>query len=137
MIRDHENIYSNLQVVTATADSTNIIDHTAKGDAYESMWLRIRVDHVFAGGTSLAASLVTADDDAFTTNATTFPVLPATLTAALTADTVLYQGRLPQGMRRFSKIVYTVVGTMSGGGTIDAELVTDIPTNRQGARYLG
>ena len=62
MIRDKENIYSNLQVVTATADSTNIIDHRAKGDAYESLWLRVRVDTAFAGGTSLAVSLVTADD---------------------------------------------------------------------------
>lgn len=137
MIRDKENIYSNLQVVTATADSTNIIDHRAKGYAYESLWLRVRVDTAFAGGTSLAVSLVTADDSSFSTNAITFPVLAATVTASLTADTVLVQQRLPQGMRRYSKVVYTVVGTMTGGGSLDAELVTDIPTNRQGTRYLG
>jgi hypothetical protein len=136
MIRDAFNTYSNLQAVTVTADSTNIIDQIAKGDAYESLWLRARVETAFAGGTSLAISLVTADDVGFTTNVTAFPVLAATVTASLTGDTVLVQQRLPQGMRRYSKMVYTVVGTMTAG-TINAQLVTDIPTNRRGTRYLG
>jgi hypothetical protein len=136
MIRDAHNMYSNLQAVTVTADSTNILDQKAKGDAYASMWLRIRVETAFASGTSIAVSLLTADDTAFSTNLTTFSILPATVTASLTGDTVLYQARLPQGMRRYSKLVYTVVGTYTAG-TINSELVTDIPTNRRGARYLG
>lgn len=136
MIRDAFNMYSNLQAVTATADSTNTIDHLEKGDAYVSSWLRLRVDTAFAGGTSIAVNLVTADNSTFSTNVTTFPVLAATALTGLTADTVVYQARLPMGMRRYSKLTYTVVGTMTGG-TIDADLVTDIPTNRRGARYLG
>ena len=138
MIRDANNIYSNLQAVTVTADSTNTIDQTKAGDTYSSMWLRVRAETVFTGGTSLAINLLTADDTAFSVNLNTIPVLATTVVASLAGDTVLCEFRLPMGMRRYHKLNYVVVGTMTGG-TINAELVTDIPTNRRGTKlgYLG
>jgi hypothetical protein len=138
MIRDAYNIYSNLQAVTATADSTNTIDQLKAGDAYSSMWLRVRAETAFAGGTSLAINLLTADDTAFSVNLVTYPVLATTVLASLTGDTVLAQFRIPPGMRRYHKLNYVVVGTMTAG-TINAELVTDVPTNRRGTKfgYLG
>jgi hypothetical protein len=138
MIRDAFNIYSDLQAVTVTADSTNTIDQLKAGDTYCSMWLRVRVETAFAGGTSLTVNLLTADDTSFSVNLNTFPVLATTVTANLTGDTVLCQFRIPPGMRRYSKLNYVVVGTMSAG-TINAELVTDVPNNRRGTKlgYMG
>lgn len=134
MIKDAFNTYSTLQAVTATADSTNTIDQLKAGDAYSSMWLRIKTDTAFAGGTSLAVNLLTADDTAFSTNLTTIPILAATAVASLTADTLLAEIRIPLGMRRYHKLNYVVVGTMTAG-TINSELVTDVPTNRRGTKF--
>jgi len=128
MYQDVENIYSDDQAITATADSTNTINQGADNQAYVEQFLEVRVTTTFAGGTSVAIDL-TYDDDAAFGSATTKEVIPATVVASLTAGTVLHRQRLPQGFLQHSKLVYTVVGTPTAGA-IKAMLVPDVPQAR-------
>jgi len=132
-MRDVLNTYSDAQaLVTASSiDSTGVIDQLAAGDAYEPAILKVKVNTAFttsAGGT-LAVNLLTDDAVGFGT-ATTFPLVPTTAVAALTLNKVLYQGRLPIGMKRYHKLVYVVgTGDMTAG-KVDAFLTDVVATNR-------
>lgn len=133
MIRDVQTIYSDAQAITSVGntDSTNTIDQLAAGDTYVQQFLRVRVNTAFTSGGSatLAVNLVTDDDPAFG-SATTIPLVTATPVGSLTAKKVLFQGRLPIGIKRYRKLVYVVGTAAMTAGKIDAEEVIDIPTNR-------
>ena len=133
MIRDVQTIYSDAQAVTNVGNtySTNTIDQLAAGDTYVPQFLRVRVNTAFTSGGAgtLAVNLVTDDDSGFGT-ATTIPLVGATALAALTAGKVLFQGRLPIGIKRYRKLQYVVGTAAMTAGKIDAEEVIDIPTNR-------
>lgn len=133
MIRDVQTIYSDAQAVTdvGTTDSTNTIDQLAAGDTYVPQFLRVRVNTAFTSGGSgtLAVNLVTDDASNFG-SATTIPLVAATAVASLIANKVLFQGRLPIGIKRYRKLQYVVGTAAMTAGKIDAEEVIDIPTNR-------
>lgn len=140
MLLDKQNEFSDSQVVTATAISTNVIDTLAGasfgqliqnlGGFAGSCFLVVQVDVAFAGGTSLAISL---ESDS-TANLATAPTVHfssgAIALAALTpAGKTLLVLPLPYAdYQKYLGVRYTVVGTMSGGGAISAFLTRDPQT---------
>lgn len=125
MILDKQNLFSDDQAVTVTADSTNVIDLGIAGMGKgEPVRLIAQVTETFDGGTSLQASLVTSDSSTFS-GATTLVETAAIAEASLLAG---YEfglgGFMPEEIKRYNKLVYTVVGTMTAG-TITAGFLLD------------
>lgn len=131
---DNDLVLSNAQAVTATADSTNTLDLGAlvddRGTALTNFGskdgkisLQVGIGTTFAGGTSIAFKLQdSADDSTFAdTELETDAIVTATLVAGYEAINV----PLPQNLRRYIKMVYTVVGTMTAG-KINAHLVMGV-----------
>lgn len=137
MIIDQQNLFSDAQAITATANSSNVIDTLPSGGPNtksgigdgEDMTLFAQVGSAaFAGGTSLQIQLVSADDSALSTNATVHYDTGAVALASLTAKARLIGVDLPYGkFRRYVGLKYTVVGTMTAGA-ITAGLVKDLQT---------
>lgn len=137
MFVDKQNEFSDSQVVTATAVSTNVIDTLANNNGtnpnlvqnlggFQGAFLVVQVDVAFAGGTSLAVSLESDSTANLATSPTVHYSSGAIVTANLTAGTLLM---IPLPVGNYEKYLgcrYTVVGTMSGGGAISAFLVRDI-----------
>ncbi len=127
MIKDYQLEFSRLQTITASAASTNYINQGAAGDAYGGeLYLVCRVGTAFATGTSLTISLQTDTDSGFATNLETLATSGAILTASLTANTEVFKIRLPQGLKQYFRLYYTVAGSNFTTGTIDAFLTKDI-----------
>ena len=132
-IQDAKLQYSDGQVINTTEDSTDSVDLGAGKDfafnantqdhgVQGNMWLNIVVTTAFVGGTSVAFELQdSADDSSFA--ALTAPKSPitvaATAVATLVAGFLVLRVPLPPTIRRFTKIVYTVVGSPSAGA-VDA-----------------
>jgi hypothetical protein len=137
MIMDQQSLFSDAQAVTVTANSTNVIDtlpsggpntKSGIGDGQDVSLFAQVGSAAFAGGTSLAIALVSADDAALTTNVITHYTTGAIALASLTAKARLIGLDLPYGKyRRYVGLQYTVVGTMTAGA-ITAGLVEDLQT---------
>jgi hypothetical protein len=133
MILDKQNMFSEDQAVTVTADSTNIIDLGNDGSEVIALnekggvELLAQVTTAFAGGTSLKASLVTSDSSTFSSS-TTVSESAVVLTAALVQGYKFRFASLPEINEQYAKLVYTVDGTMSAGNVVSA-LVLDKQTN--------
>ena len=119
-MRDETLFYSKEQAVTATANSTNVLD-LGGGDLVHGGYLVLQVGTAFAGVEKVVATLETADDAAFS-SAETVIALPEYAVASLTAGKVLCKVCLPVGMKKYSRIKYTVTGTGTAG-TISAFLM--------------
>ena len=127
MFFDAENLFSDDQAVTVTAVSTNIVDLSGVAAVDEGpgepLDLFAQVTTAFAGGTSIALKLETDDDVAFG-SATDLGSTAAIATASLVAG-YRFPKQLPkEGLERYLRLTYTVVGTMSAGN-ITAGLVLD------------
>lgn len=133
---------------TASADATNIIDlglagipTSANGGGARdigtgddpSLKLSAIITTAFAGGTSLALTLSGAPDNGAGAPGA-YSVMwqsPAAVALAnLTAGRQLANVDVPrpapgQPMPRFLKLSYVIVGVMSGGGSIEAQIVID------------
>jgi hypothetical protein len=131
MYRDNDLIHSLAQAVTTGTEVSTIeyTDHGAAGNAYdkELFWL-VRVDTAFTVGTSLKVDLQTCAEPTFA-SPTILDSTGVVLEAALTANTVIRKSRVPLGLLRYSRTVYTTVGTHSTG-TIDSEFVMDVEYQR-------
>ncbi len=121
---DYENEFSDAQAVTATAASTNIIDlndypQYAGG---EDLVVYVSVGTAFAGGTSIQPILQTDDNTGFS-SAVAIHTPPAVVTASATAGASLMRVNIQhlQGVERYIRLNYAVVGTMSAG-TVNAAL---------------
>ena len=133
---------------TATADATNIVDlgvinglpTSANGGGARdlgvgdkpSLKLSALVTTAFAGGTSLQLTLSGAPDNgagapgAYTVMWSSPVVALANLVAgAQLANIDLPRPVLNQPMPRYLKMSYVVVGVMSGGGSVEAQIVID------------
>ena len=132
-MRDVLNTYSDAQAITTlgNTDSTNVIDQLAAGDTFEAPFIRLKVNTAFAtsAGGTLAINLLTDDAAGFGT-ATTFPLVPATAVSGLTLNRVLYQGRMPIGMKQYHKLQYVVGTGAMTAGKVDAFLTDVVATNR-------
>lgn len=136
MILDQQNLFSDAQAVTVTANSSNVIDTLPSGGPNtksgigdgQDITLFAQVGTTFTGGTSMAISLVSADTADLATNPIVHYATAAIVLASLTAKARLVGLDLPYGKyRRYVGLVYTVVGTMTAG-TVTAGLVEDLQT---------
>lgn len=132
-IMDRMNTFSDAQVVTTTAISTDVLDTNTTnsvnaikdlgiGDGNQGVTLNVIVPTAFAGGTSLQINLESSAAAGLTSPTVHWssPVIPV---AQLTQGAILARVPLPAGnYLRFMGLRYTVVGTMSGGGSLDAFL---------------
>jgi hypothetical protein len=137
MIMDQQSLFSDAQAITVTANSSNVIDtlpsggpntKSGIGDGQDiSLFAQIG-PAAFAGGTSMAVALVSADSADLVTNQVVHFTTPAIALAALTAKARLVGLDLPYGKyRRYVGLIYTVVGTMTAG-VVTAGLVEDLQT---------
>jgi hypothetical protein len=128
MLLDSQALFSDAQAVTVTANSSNVVDAGPQVGLIGQVGLTnvfARIGTAFAGGTSLAIAVVTADDVALTTNVQTHFATGPIPVANLTARSLVLATKLsPQKLRRYMGLVYTVVGTMTAG-TITAGIVED------------
>lgn len=136
MIMDQQNLFSDAQAVTVTANSSNVIDTLPSGGPNtksgigdgQDISLFAQIGTAFAGGTSMVISLVSADTADLATNPIVHYATAAIVTASLTAKSRPVALDLPYGKyRRYVGLTYTVVGTMTAG-TITAGLVEDLQT---------
>lgn len=135
MITDKLLRVSDAQALTTTAVSTDKVDLVNARDIGEGedLYAVFTVGTAFAGGTSVNAAIVVADDAALTTNVTTIAMTGPVVTASLTAGaqfTVRINPLIGQLGRRYLGASYTVVGTYTGG-TITADIVHDIQDGKK------
>lgn len=137
MIIDSQLEYSDAQAVTASAASTNIVDH-GLGDAgvgEDVMHLVIQCTETATavGSATVTFTLQTDGDSAFG-SATSVLATAAIAVADLVAGARVAAFRLPAGMERYSRVYYTVATGPLTAGKFDAVLVKDVPNNIAYAR---
>jgi len=133
MIIDKQNLFSEDQAVTATANSTNVIDMGADNSLVTTpnmkdaeLWVQVTAD--FATLTSLTVTLTTDNDEAFGSETTLLSsaAIPA---ASLVAGYKFKFSMLPEGIERYLRLTYTVGGSNATAGTISAGLVLKSQTS--------
>lgn len=119
--------FSDAQAVTSTADSTNVIDTLAAGDAVAPGARVVVQTQTTCTDTSSDATLTvelktSADDSTYVTLFSTGALAFATYA---TAGTVVADLVIPNGVRRYLKLVYTVASGPLTAGKFDAHVVLD------------
>jgi hypothetical protein len=111
MLLDAQLLLSDAQAVTVTANSTNVVDTAAARDpgAGESLTFVVQVTQAAtaAGSATVAFSLETATDAAFTSPVQLFSSGPIAK-AALTLGAKPVATAVPPDAQRFLRVVYTV-----------------------------
>ena len=129
MIIDKFNTFSDAQdigQVAAAYDST-ILDFKKPGGMYDHAWLFLRIDEAVVGsGASVLFELRTSDDNFSASDVLLFSTGVLGV-AALTVDTIIAKIRIPLGVLRYLKMLYTVSGATTTAGTVDAFIVPDVP----------
>ena len=122
MLFDSQNLFSDLQAVTVTANSTNLLDTGATRDllAGEGLFLVVQVSTAFtAGGAATLVVTLETDDNSSFSSATTLFTSAAIPVAALTLGARPVQIRVPRGAERYLRLTYTVAtGPMTAGAVI-------------------
>lgn len=115
MIFDKENLFSEDQAITVTANSTNVIDLglTEMGEG-EPIEVIIQVTTAFANGTSIIAKLYT-DSAVGMGSEVLLQESGVILTATLVQGYRFKFSILPQDCKRYLRLTYTVNGTMNAG----------------------
>ena len=132
---DKLNRFSNLQALTATAASTDILDLGADRDVGngEPIELVIVVGTALtsAGASTLVAALQTDSAEGFGTVETLIQT-PAIPKASLVAGYEVLKVKLPLGIKRYLRVYYTVGTADFTAGTISAFLT---PTRQAWKSY--
>lgn len=132
MLVDNQLLFSEAQAITADAASTNVVAFSGEPAFGTPVPLLIEVVEAFNNLTSLAVSVQTATDSAFTT-----PVTLATATlnlAALTAGAVFPINYLPKGNLGYMRLYYDVTAvTAPTTGKITAGVVAALDQGHQDA----
>lgn len=133
MLLDQQLLFSDAQALTATANSTNIIDMSNISAAAaaparnlgagEPIHLYMKVGTVSGTSPTLTAALVGADDSSFATNKITIASVTPTLTVSQ-ADAFVRFGIPSHTAKRFYRMEYTVGGT-TPAVTVSAGFVFD------------
>lgn len=133
MIQDKKLMFSDSQAITATADSTNILDLGAHGDDIQrelTLFVQFRGTVESGGQSTLVITLNT--DDALNAGGTDLAADNTLWTSASIAKTALTDGAmlvkmpLPPGIQRYLRLTYTVGTANLTAGAIDAGLVWGI-----------
>ena len=118
MILDKENVLSDDQAITASAASTNVIllqsvagKDSAPGTPLD---LLVQVTETFAAGTSVVVGIQTDDAEAFG-SAVTLNSSAAIAVATLKAGYRFSVSIPKQGLKKYLRAYYTVVGTPTAG----------------------
>lgn len=142
MLIDNSLILDDNFALTSSVASTNYIDTIGAAGGmtqisgvndirggYDAYWnqifAQVLVRTAMAGGTSVVFALQTAPTNAFSGGLVTLIQTAAIPTATLVAKYVAMNTRIPQGMQRYLRGNYTVVGTFTSGN-IDFKLVPDV-----------
>ena len=136
MIVDKENLFSNDQDLgdsagTATVVSTNIIDLGNDDSKVQALnekggQLLVQVTESFVGGTSVAVTLQSDDDEAF--GSPTTVVSSAAIGASTLVAGYQFKLALPPINEQYLRLSYAVVGTFTAG-MLTAGLVLDKQTS--------
>lgn len=112
MLLDQQLVMSDSQVLTATANSTNIIDAVASRNIGSGEPVKVIAQVSAVSGTSptLVMNFVGADDVGFSTNKITIATNTPTLVSAQAAALVRF-GIPSHTAKRFYRMEYTVGGT--------------------------
>ena len=132
MIIDKQLTFSEEQAITSTADSTNVLDlGGANMNTGEPVEILCQVEEAFTSGgsTTLTVSLVTDDNEAFS-SATTLITTAAIPKASLVQGFNIPISFLPANVERFVKLVFTVATGPFTAGKINSGLVLARQTNR-------
>lgn len=133
MIQDKKLMFSDSQAITATADSTNILDLGAHGDDIQrelTLFVQFRGTVESGGASTLVITLNT--DDTLNAGGTDLAADNTLWTSASIAKTALTDGAmlvkmpLPPGIQRYLRLKYTVGTANLTAGAIDAGLVWGI-----------
>jgi hypothetical protein len=121
MILDTQNLFSDSQAITVTADSTNVIDLGAASRDISvggELDILIQVMQAFtaAGAATLQTQVITSDDSGFATGNVTVFDSGAVAKATLVAGYQIRVGQLQGPVKRYLKLVFTVAtGPMTAG----------------------
>jgi hypothetical protein len=131
MLLDYQLVLSDAQAVTTTAATTNstyYVDTLAAGDAVlPGAMFEALVDTSFVSGGSgtLQIQLRTATSSDLATGGATLIDTGAISKATCTAKTVLYRGIIPEGVKRYLFVTYTVATSDFTAGKIDSRIVLE------------
>lgn len=128
MIRDQELIMSEAQVVTTDAASTNYVNQSAAGDAYDALWFIVRCAAAAgsaSGTATLTIKLETDSDSGFATDLKALYTSPAFTVAQMTANTNLIKVRVPVGALQYLRTYYDNGTEALNAGSFDAYFVAD------------
>lgn len=126
MILDKDNLFSNAQAITADAASTNVIDLGAAGAARgTNLDIVATVVETFNNLTTLAVTLQTATDAAFTSPITIGTAMTRTLATSghLVAGDEINLGRVPDNALQYIRLYYDVTGTAPSTGKVTAGVI--------------
>lgn len=120
MLLDSQHVFSDGQAITATANSTNVVDLSAVSPGPgNSLRLKAHVTETFTLLTSLDFVLKTDVDDGMATSLKTHQTINHTLASGkLAVGQVIDLGEVPDGAQRYARMTYTVNGTNPGAGKL-------------------
>ncbi|GAG35749.1 unnamed protein product, partial [marine sediment metagenome] len=118
-----DNVFSDAQVLTATAASTNYIDLQLAGDLREGMHVQVKSPTILDSAGDAATLLVSWQTDTVSNFAspTTLIQTAAIAEADLTAG-IIAQFNVPKGLQRYNRLYYTVGTEDFTTGTITAQI---------------
>jgi hypothetical protein len=120
MILDRGLFYSFNQAVTTTANSTSSLN-MGYGDSgiIDNLYVNVIATSTFAavGSATLTITLQVSDDDATFTNTPVTVTIPKD---SMTVGADLLKIKLPYGMKKYSRLVYTVATGPFTAGTLHA-----------------
>lgn len=118
MLLDSQHVFSDGQAITATANSTNVIDlGAAKPGPGNSLRLKAHVTQAFNTLTSLDFVLKTDTDEGMATAIKTHQTVNVAL-AGLALGKVIDLGEIPDGAQRYARMTYTVNGSNPSTGKL-------------------
>lgn len=127
MYLDADNMFSDKQAVTATANSMKTIDMNAVAAfGVAKLPFLVQVGKTFGGTGSLTVTLELSTESNFSTKSE-FDLAKAVLVAKLTAGTgFLYKGTIPEHVKwQYARLVYTVAGGTLADGFINAGILQE------------
>lgn len=147
MLLDKQNLLSDAQQVVGAAGnflSTNTIDLRATGTTSQGaaviadfgrgqdVQVLAQVVSAFAGGTSVEAQLVMADDAALTSNLTVLQSTGAIATASLVPGYQFRLAAVPHGItKRYLGLRYVTLGVFAAAGSSECRITAGLVLDRQ------
>lgn len=126
MLQDAENLFSNAQAITATANSTNFINmgHTKDWGPGHDIEVAVSIVENFNNLTSLEVKIQSDDNSSFS-SARDHEKYSLALADLVAGQRISLKPQ--QRMERYWRLVYTVTGTNPAAGKITAGVTVHTP----------